>query len=60
MTSQIIPLPLILLYLESVEREKLQNFEYLENEKSFFEEIKNIFQFWQGYHLVEKQQFHKK
>ena len=41
-------------------REKLQNFEYLENEKSFFDEIKNIFQFWQGYHLVEKQQFHKK
>ena len=40
MTSQIIPLPLFLLYLGSVEREKLQKFEYLENEKSFFEEIK--------------------
>ena len=60
MASQIIQLPFVLLYLESVEREKLQNFEYLENEKSFFEEIKNIFQFWQGYHLVEKQKFHKK
>ena len=60
MTSQIIPLSFVLLYLESVEREKLQNFEYLENEKSFFDEIKNIFQFWQGYHLVEKQKFHKK
>ena len=60
MASQIIQLPFVLLYLESVEREKLQNFEYLENEKSFFEEIKNIFQFWQGYHLVEKQKFHEK
>ena len=42
------------------EGKKLQKFEYLENEKSFFDEIKNIFQFWQGYHLVEKQKFHKK
>ena len=40
MTSQIIPLPLFLLYLGSVEREKLQKFEYLENEKSFSDEIK--------------------
>ena len=43
MTSQIIPLPLFLLYLGSVEREKLQKFEYLENEKSFFDEIKDTF-----------------
>ena len=29
------------------EKKKLQNFEYLENEKSFFSEIKNIFyNFW--------------
>ena len=40
MTSQIIPLPLVLLYLGSVEREKLQKFEDLENAKSFFDEIK--------------------
>ena len=47
-TSQIIPLPFVLLYLESVKRKGknykiLQNFEYLENEKSFFDEIKNTF-----------------
>ena len=34
--------------------EKLQKFEYLENEKSFLDEIKNIFQFLKGYHLVKK------
>ena len=27
--------------------------EYLENEKSFLDEIKNIFQFLKGYHLVK-------
>ena len=45
MTSQIIPLPFVLLYLESVERKgkKLQKFEYLKNNKSFFDEIKDIF-----------------
>ena len=45
MTSQIIPLPLVLLYLESVERKgkKLQRFEYLGNENSFFDEIKDSF-----------------
>ena len=37
------------------ERKKLQKFEYLENEKSFLDEIKNIFsQFLKGYHLVKK------
>ena len=35
-------------------REKIQNFEYLENEKSFLDEIKNYFQkFLKGYHLVK-------
>ena len=36
-------LPFVLLYLESVERmgKKLQKFEYLENKKSFLDEIKN-------------------
>ena len=44
MTSSIIPLPSVLLSLESVERKgKIQEFEYLENEKSFLVEIKNIF-----------------
>ena len=27
---------------------KIQKFEYLENEKSFLEETKNIFQFWRA------------
>ena len=39
----IIPLPFFLLNLEKVEKEKIQKFEYLENEKSFLDEIKNIF-----------------
>ena len=44
MTSKIIPLPFDLLYLESgKEWKKLQKFEYLQNEKSFFDEIKYIF-----------------
>ena len=35
------------------EGEKLQKFEYLENEKSFLDEIKNIFHiFLKSYHLV--------
>ena len=33
---------------------KIQKFEYLENEKSFLEETKNIFQFLKGYHVVKK------
>ena len=50
MTSQIIPLPFVLLYLESVERKgkKLQKFEYLKNNKSFFDEIKDIFNSFGG------------
>ena len=45
MTSLIISVPFVLLNLEEVERkrEKIQRFEYLENEKSFLDEIKNIF-----------------
>ena len=41
MTSLIIPLPFVLLNLESVERKriKIQISEYLENEKSFLDEI---------------------
>ena len=35
------------------EEEKLQKFEYLKNEKSFLDEIKNIFQFLESYHLVK-------
>ena len=41
MTSKIIPIPLVLLNLESVERKG--KFEYLENVKSFFDEIKKHF-----------------
>ena len=38
----IIPLPFALLYLESEkEVKKIQKIEYLENEKSFLDEIKN-------------------
>ena len=59
MTSQIIPLPFVLSYLESVEREKKYKSKYLESQKSFFDEI-NTFQFLKGYHLVEKQKFDKK
>ena len=36
------------------EAEKIQKFEYLANEKSFLDEIKSIFQFLTGYHLVKK------
>ena len=32
---------------------ELQKFEYLKNEKSFLSEIKNIFQFLKGYHMVK-------
>ena len=42
------------------EGKKSQNFEYLVNENSFLDEIKNIFQFLKGYHLVKKQKFNKK
>ena len=42
--TYIIPLPFVLLNLESVERKgkKLQKFKYLENERSFLDKIKNI------------------
>ena len=36
------------------EEEKIQKLEYLENEKSFLDETKSIFQFLKGYHLVKK------
>ena len=36
------------------EEKKIQKFEYLENEKSFLGEIKNISQFLKGYHLAKK------
>ena len=37
------------------EEEKIQKFEYLENEKSFSDEIKKQnSQFLKGYHLVKK------
>ena len=43
-----IPDPSVLLSLESVEKKgKIQKCEYLKNEKSFLDEIKNIFHsFW--------------
>ena len=37
------------------EGKKLQKFEYLQNEKGFLDEIKNIFHsFLKGYHLMKK------
>ena len=43
------------------EEEKLQKFEYLENEKSLLDEIKKHFsQFLKGYHLVKKIKIDKK
>ena len=56
------PPPLVLLNLESVERKgkKIQKFEYLENEKSFFDEIRNIFyNFWRA-NIWRKKKFDKK
>ena len=42
--TYIIPLPFVLLNLESgKDGKKSQKSEYLENEKSFLDEIKNIF-----------------
>ena len=38
---------------------EIQNLEYLENENSFLDEIKNIFQFLKGYHLVKNNYFIK-
>ena len=50
------PLPFALLNLESVERKgKSQKFEYLENEKSFIDEIKKHFSIvFQGLSFDEK------
>ena len=39
---------------------KIQKFKYLKNEKSFLDEIKNIFQFLKGYHLVNNKKIDKK
>ena len=39
---------------------KIQKFEYLENEKSFLDEIKNIFHIFEGLSFGEKQKFYKK
>ena len=36
------------------EEEKIQKFEYLENEKSFLDEIKNIFHSFEGLSFGEK------
>ena len=47
MTSLIIPLPFVLLNLEKSgkEEEKIQKFEYLENKKSFLDEINILHSF---------------
>ena len=52
MTSQTILLPFVLLNLESVE--KLQKNEYRKKEKSFLDEIKNIFSVFEGLSFCEK------
>ena len=53
--TQIIPLSFVLLNLESGnEGRKLQKFEYLENEKSFLEEIKSIVLVFEGLSSGEK------
>ena len=38
----------------------ISKLEYLENEKRFLDEIKNIFQFLKGYHLVKNKNLIKK
>ena len=43
MTSKINPLPFVLLYLEKMEREKLQKFEISQERKELFDEIKDTF-----------------
>ena len=54
-TSLIIPLPFVLLNLESVERNgKIQKFEYLENEKSFLDEIKKNYIGFEGLSFGKK------
>ena len=51
MTSLIIP--------SGKEQEKIQKFQYLENEKSFLDKIKNILVF-EGLRFGKKQKFDKK
>ena len=53
---KIIPLPFVLLNLAGIEKngKKIQTFEYLENEWSFFNEVKNIFIVSEGLSLGEK------
>ena len=54
MTSQVIPLYFVLLYLESVERkEKNYKFQDIENEKSFFDELKDTFFLWNKIKILE-------
>ena len=38
---------------------EIKKFEYLENEKSFLDDIKNNFQFLNGYHLVNNKNLTK-
>ena len=42
------------------EEQKLQKFEYLENEKSFVDEIRHFFKFFEGLPFGEKKKFDKK
>ena len=39
---------------------EIQKFKYLENEKSFLDEIKNIFQVFEGLSFCDKYNFVKK
>ena len=56
MTSLVIPLPFVLLNLEKVERKRKKKifFEYLENEKSFLDEIKTFSIVFEGLSFGEK------
>ena len=63
MASLIIPLPFVLLNLQKSgkEEEKIQKFKYFKNEKSFLEEIKNIFHsFWRAIICWKNQKLIKK
>ena len=40
--------------VEKKGRTEIQKIDYLENKESFLNEIKSIFQFLKGYHLVKK------
>ena len=55
MTLLIIPLPFVLLKGNcGKEEEKIQKSEYLENEASFLDEIKNIFTVFKGLSFGKK------